>query len=165
MKKLHMHWKGLDDRDKMLQYVQPGLIGLIDGTVSTIAPLIAAAVAAGSHAALIVGLAASAGAAISMGLSESLSDDGILTGRGEAWRRGLVTGAGTFIGGLFHTLPFLISDVNTALTLAFIIIAIELVTIAFVRKRYLQVSMKTSLIQVTLGGFVVAVMGYALGHG
>src|SRR5919106_3046263 len=97
----------------MLQRVQPALIGLIDGTVSTLAPIFAAAYLAGSHAALFVGLAAALGAAISMGLSEALSDDGSLTGRGDAGRRGFITGGATFIGGSLHALPFLISDLST----------------------------------------------------
>ena len=98
----------------MLQRVQPALIGLIDGTVSTLAPIFATAFIAGSRAALLVGLAAALGAAISMGLSEALSDDGALTGRGSSLARGLITGVATFVGGSAHALPFLISDVGTA---------------------------------------------------
>src|SRR3989440_9073741 len=105
--------RSLDERSLQLRVVQPGLVGLIDGTVSTLAPIFAAAYLAGSHAALFVGLAAALGAAISMGLSEALSDDGKLTGRGTALRRGLITGAATFVGGSLHALPFLISNVGT----------------------------------------------------
>src|SRR3954469_25509714 len=100
------------DRDRLLQVVQPGLIGLIDGTISTLAPIFAAAFAAGSRAALLVGLAGALGAAISMGMWETLSDDGSLTGRGGATARGVITGAATFLGGSMHALPFLISDVH-----------------------------------------------------
>src|SRR5215212_2825704 len=107
---MYRAWRVADDRERLLQVVQPGLIGLIDGTVSTLAPIFAAAYVAGSRAALLVGLAAAFGAAISMGLSEGLSDDGELTGRGNSLQRGLITGVGTFIGGVMHTLPFLISD-------------------------------------------------------
>src|SRR5213078_2177193 len=102
----------VDEERFMLQRVQPALIGLIDGTVSTLAPIFAAAFLSGSHVALFVGLAAALGAAISMGLSEALSDDGRLTGRGGAVARGFITGAATFVGGSLHALPFLISDVH-----------------------------------------------------
>src|ERR671937_980635 len=98
-------WRDADERARLLQVVQPGLIGLIDGTVSTLAPIFAAAYLSGSHSALLVGLAAALGAAISMGISEGLSDDGTLTGRGSAVVRGLITGVGTFIGGAGHSLP------------------------------------------------------------
>src|SRR5919112_603841 len=108
-------WRGADDRKLLLQVVQPGLIGLIDGTVSTLAPIFAAAYLAGSREALLVGLAAAFGAAISMGLSEGLSDDGTITGRGNSLQRGLITGGATFVGGFAHALPFLIEDVNKAL--------------------------------------------------
>jgi VIT1/CCC1 family predicted Fe2+/Mn2+ transporter len=118
----------------------------------------------GSRAALLVGLAAGLGAAISMGLSEGLSDDGSLTGRGAAATRGLITGAATFVGGVAHALPFLISDVSVALRVAYPVVAAELLVIAFVRKRFQRVSMSQSLIQVTLGGALVALVGVALGH-
>jgi VIT1/CCC1 family predicted Fe2+/Mn2+ transporter len=147
----------------MLQRVQPALIGLIDGTVSTLAPIFATAFIAGSRAALLVGLAAALGAAISMGLSEALSDDGSVTGRGTSLSRGLITGGATFFGGSFHALPFLINDLQTALTVAYFTVAIELLAIAFIRKRFLDVSLSASLIQVTLGGLVVAVTGIAIG--
>jgi erythrin-vacuolar iron transport family protein len=156
--------RGLDDRDRLLRFVQPALIGLIDGTVSTLAPMFAAAYVAGSRSALLVGLAAALGAAISMGLSEALSDDGELTGRGRATIRGTITGAATFLGGSLHTLPFLIGDVQTALKLAYLVVAVELVVIALVRKRFLRVSLHRSLIQVTAGGVVVAFVGFAIGH-
>jgi VIT1/CCC1 family predicted Fe2+/Mn2+ transporter len=156
--------RGLDDRDRLLRFVQPALIGLIDGTVSTLAPMFAAAYVAGSRSALLVGLAAALGAAISMGLSEALSDDGELTGRGRATIRGTITGVATFVGGSLHTLPFLISDVDMALKVAYVVVAVELVVIALVRKRFLRVSLHRSLIQVTAGGAVVAFVGFAIGH-
>src|SRR5918912_915024 len=108
-------WRQEDERNRVLQVVQPGLIGLIDGTISTLAPIFAAAFAAGSRAALLVGLAAALGAAISMGMSEALSDDGTLTGRGGAVRRGLITGGATFVGGTRHPLQCLIPDGHQAL--------------------------------------------------
>lgn len=158
------HWQRADERQRLLQYVQPGLIGLIDGTISTLAPMFAAAYVAGSHAALMVGLAAALGAAISMGLSEGLSDDGEITERGGAMQRGMITGAATFIGGAFHCLPFLISDVGLALAIAYPVVGLELIVIAWIRKRFLQKSLATSLVQVTLAGVIVAVVGIALGH-
>ena len=144
--------------------VQPGLVGLIDGTISTLAPIFAAAYLAGSRAALLVGLAAAFGAAISMGLSEGLSDDGRLTGRGSSLVRGLVTGGATFVGGSVHALPFLINDVNRALPIAYTVVAFELIAIAWVRKRYLHVRLAQSLAQVTLGGVLVAFVGFTVGH-
>jgi VIT1/CCC1 family predicted Fe2+/Mn2+ transporter len=157
-------WRRADDRERLLQVVQPGLVGLIDGTVSTLAPIFAAAYIGGSRAALLVGIAAAFGAAISMGLSEGLSDDGALTGRGSSQVRGVITGAATFVGGSFHALPFLIRDVGTALTVAYVVVGFELLAIAFVRKRYLRVSLSQSLVQVTLGGATVAAVGFAVGH-
>ena len=148
----------------MLQRVQPALIGLIDGTVSTLAPIFATAFLAGTHAALFVGLAAALGAGISMGLSEALSDDGTVTGRGTSLSRGLITGGATFLGGSFHALPFVIADLHTALLVASFTVGCELIAIAWVRKRFLKVSMRTSLIQVTLGGIVIAAVGVLLGH-
>src|SRR5919198_443393 len=158
-------WRGADDRKRLLQFVQPGLIGLIDGTISTLAPIFAAAYISGSRAALLVGFAAALGAAISMGMSEALSDDGALTGRGAAPQRGLITGLATFVGGSLHALPFLIGDVHKALTVAYVVVSCELVVIALVRKRFLKVSLASSLVQVTLGGIVVAAVGVAVGDG
>jgi VIT1/CCC1 family predicted Fe2+/Mn2+ transporter len=157
-------WRGASDRERLLKVIQPGLIGLIDGTVSTLAPIFAAAYLAGSRAALLVGLAAGLGAAISMGLSEALSDDGSLTGRGTSALRGLITGAATFVGGTAHALPFLINDLDTALPIAYAVVACELVAIAWVRKRYLRVALGTSLIQVTAGGTIVAIVGILVGQ-
>ena len=148
----------------MLQRVQPALIGLIDGTVSTLAPIFATAFIAGPHAALFVGLAAALGAGISMGLSEALSDDGEITGRGTSLSRGWITGGATFFGGSFHALPFVISDLHTALVVASVTVACELVVIAWVRKRFLNVSLRSSLVQVTMGGVIVAVTGALIGQ-
>jgi hypothetical protein len=157
-------WRGASDRERLLKVIQPGLIGLIDGTVSTLAPIFAAAYLAGSRAALLVGLAAALGAAISMGLSEALSDDGSLTGRGTSAVRGMITGVATFIGGTAHALPFLIDDLDTALPIAYSVVSCELVAIAWVRRHFLQVALSTSLIQVTLGGAVVATVGVLVGQ-
>lgn len=157
-------WREASQQQRLLQVVQPGLIGLIDGTVSTLAPIFAAAYISGSRAALLVGIAAGLGAAISMGISEALSDDGLVTGRGAPVQRGLITGFATFIGGTAHALPFLIPDVDTALAVAYPVVAAELVVIALVRKRYLKVPLAHSLIQVTLAGFLVAMVGVAVGH-
>ena len=154
----------LDSRSLHLRVVQPGLIGLIDGTISTLAPIFAAAYVSGSRAALVVGMAAALGAAISMGLSEGLSDDGSMTGRGGAVTRGLITGVATFVGGVAHAMPFVIRDVHTALAVAYPVVACELLLIALIRKRYQDVSLRQSLIQVTLGGALVAAVGIALGH-
>ena len=153
------------ERERLLQVIQPALNGLIDGTISTLAPIFATAYIAGSRAALLVGLAAALGAAISMGMSEGLSDDGTLTGRESSLPRGFITGLATFLGGAAHTLPFLIGDVDQALRLAYAVVACELVLIAFVRKRFLRVSLTGSLVQVTVGGLVVVAVGVAVGHG
>ena len=157
-------WRRQGERAQILRFVQPSLIGLIDGTISTLAPIFAAAFLAGSHAALMVGLAASMGAAISMGLSEALSDDGELSGRGSSVVRGALTGIATFVGGTFHALPFLITDTQTALKVAYVVVAMELLAIAWVRRRFLQVPLHRSLVQVTMGGFMVATLGAVLGH-
>jgi VIT1/CCC1 family predicted Fe2+/Mn2+ transporter len=157
-------WHAGGERERLLQVVQPGLVGLIDGTISTLAPIFAAAYVSGSRAALLVGLAAALGAAISMGLSEGLSDDGSMTGRGGAVTRGLITGVATFVGGVAHALPFVISDVGTALRIAYPVVGAELLLIAWIRKRYQHVSLRQSLIQVTLGGALVATVGIVLGH-
>jgi VIT1/CCC1 family predicted Fe2+/Mn2+ transporter len=157
-------WRDASERERLLRFVQPGLIGLIDGTISTLAPIFAAAYAANSRTALLVGLAAALGAAISMGMSEALSDDGAITGRGGGVQRGIITGGATFIGGSLHALPFLISNTSKALLVAYVVVSIELVVIALVRKRYLKVSMTSSLLQVTFGGAIVAGVGVVVGH-
>jgi erythrin-vacuolar iron transport family protein len=157
------HMRKIDERTLLLRYIQPGLVGLIDGTLSTLAPIFAAALLSGSHAALFVGLATAVGAGISMGFSEALSDDGTETGRGSAVARGVVTGVMTAFGGVFHSLPFLIPAVNTALVVAGIVVAIELIAISLIRKRFLSVSLRTSLLQVALGGALIVAAGVILG--
>jgi VIT1/CCC1 family predicted Fe2+/Mn2+ transporter len=156
-------FRNLDERALLLRYIQPGLVGLIDGTLSTLAPIFAAALLSGSHAALFVGLATAVGAGISMGFSEALSDTGSETGRGSAIVRGFVTGIMTAIGGVFHSLPFLIGDVHTALIVAGVVVSIELIVISLVRKRFLSVPLRTSLLQVALGGALIVAAGVALG--
>ena len=157
-------WREASQQQRLLQVVQPGLIGLIDGTVSTLAPIFATAFLAGTHAALLVGLAASLGAGISMGLSEALSDDGSISGRGDATARGMITGAATFLGGTFHSLPFIIDRLSVALPVAIAVVSVELVVIALLRKRFLDVTLSRSLIQVTLGGVIVVLVGVVVGQ-
>jgi VIT1/CCC1 family predicted Fe2+/Mn2+ transporter len=157
-------WFGTSKRDRLLRVVQPGLLGLSDGTLSTLAPIFAAAYIAGSRTALLVGLSAALGAGISMGVSEALSDDGSITGRGGAAVRGIITGVATFVGGTFHSLPFLVHDLNVALVIAYAVVATELFVIAWVRKRFLATPLSTSLIQVTLAGIAIAGTGFAVGH-
>lgn len=155
--------RDIDERTLVLRYVQPGLVGLIDGTLSTLAPIFAAALLSGSHAALFVGLATAVGAGISMGFSEALSDTGSETGRGSAIVRGFVTGLMTAVGGVFHSLPFLIPHVHTALVVAGIVVAAELMAISLIRKRFLSVALRTSLVQVALGGALIVAAGVGLG--
>src|SRR3954469_15149353 len=122
------------DNTFVLQTVQPGLAGLMDGSVSTLAPIFAVAFAThNTHFAFVTGIAAAVGAGISMAFAEALSDDGKLTGRGHPFRRGVIIGAMTFLGGIFHTLPFLITNIHAALTLAYLIVGMELLTIAYIR--------------------------------
>jgi erythrin-vacuolar iron transport family protein len=156
-------FRALDERTLLLRYIQPGLVGLIDGTLSTLAPIFSAALLSGSHTALFVGLATAVGAGISMGFSEALSDTGTETGRGSGIARGVVTGAMTTLGGVFHSLPFVISDRNTALVVAGIVVAVELVVISLVRKRYLSVPLRISLLQVALAGALIVAAGVLLG--
>jgi VIT1/CCC1 family predicted Fe2+/Mn2+ transporter len=151
------------EREFILRVVQPALVGLIDGTVSSLAPIFAAALASSSHTALLVGLATALGAGVSMGWSEALSDTGEQTGRGSALVRGSITGGMTALGGLFHTLPFLISDVHKALVVAGIVVAIELFAIAWLRNRFLKRSVRSSLLVVTVAGVIVLAIGVAIG--
>jgi erythrin-vacuolar iron transport family protein len=152
-----------DEREFVLRVVQPALVGLIDGTVSSLAPIFAAAIASSSHTALLVGLSTALGAGVSMGWSEALSDTGEQTGRGSAIVRGAITGGMTTLGGLFHTLPFIISDVHKALIVAGAVVAVELFAIAWLRNRFLAVSMRSSLLVVTVGGAIVLAIGVAIG--
>jgi hypothetical protein len=156
-------FRDLDERALVLRYIQPGLVGLIDGTLSTLAPIFSAALLSGSHTALFVGLATAVGAGISMGFSEALSDTGTETGRGSAIARGVVTGAMTTLGGVFHSLPFVISDRNTALVVAGVVVAIELVAISLIRRRFLSVPLRLSLLQTALGGALIVAAGVLLG--
>lgn len=150
----------------VLQIIQPGLVGLMDGSVSTLAPLFAAAFATGDpHKAFLVGLAAAVGAGISMGFSEALSDTGELTGRGKPLRRGAITGLMTFVGGVGHTLPFLIANLHVALSLAYVVVGVELVAIAFVRYRFFQMNFFFSALQVVVGGALVFASGVLIGSG
>lgn len=158
-----MSMRAIDERSFVLRYVQPGLVGLIDGTLSTLAPIFAAALLSGSHAALFVGLATAVGAGISMAFSEGLSDTGEETGRGTAAVRGAITGVMTVIGGVFHSLPFIISDVHTALVVAGMVVASELTLISLIRKRFLEVPLRLSLLQVALGGVLIVAAGVLLG--
>jgi len=148
----------------VLQIVQPGLAGLMDGSVSTLAPLFAAAFATkSSNDAFLVGLAASVGAGISMGFAEALSDDGSLTGRGHPWVRGLVCGLMTTAGGIGHTLPFLIPSFQVAFTVAVFVVAVELGVISYIRHRYMDSPFVTAAVQVMLGGVLVFLAGILIG--
>ena len=148
----------------ILQIVQPGLAGLMDGSVSTLAPVFAAAFATHSSPdAFLVGLAASLGAGISMGFAEALSDDGSLTGRGHPWVRGLVCGVMTAMGGIGHTLPFLIGNFRAAMTAAVAVVAAELAAISFVRHRYMDTPFLSAALQVMVGGALVFVTGILIG--
>ena len=148
----------------MLQIVQPGLAGLMDGSVSTLAPIFAAAFATHqSHAAFLVGLAASLGAGISMAFAEALSDDGSLTGRGRPYVRGGVTGLMTAAGGIGHTMPFLLSSFHAAFTVAIAVVAVELAAISYVRHRYMDTPLLSSTFQVVVGGATVFAVGILIG--
>ena len=151
-------------RALVLQFVQPGLAGLMDGSVSTLAPLFAAAFAThNTWATFLVGLAAAIGAGISMAFAEALSDDGSLTGRGSPWLRGAVTGAMTTAGGLGHALPYLIPQFHLATTLAFLVVGLELIAIAWIRKRYMDASFALAMLQVVVGGALVFAAGILIG--
>ena len=148
----------------VLQIVQPGLAGLMDGSVSTLAPVFAAAFATkSSHDAFVVGLAASIGAGISMAFAEALSDDGSLTGRGRPILRGTITGLMTAAGGIGHTLPFLLKDFHAAFIAAVIIVAIELASIAWIRNRYMDTPLLSAAFQVVVGGVLVFITGIWIG--
>jgi hypothetical protein len=154
-----------NDRNFVLRIVQPGLAGLMDGSVSTLAPIFATAFAThNSRTVFLIGAASAVGAGISMAFSEGLSDDESLTGRGNPIFRGLVTGLMTFIGGFLHTLPFLISNVHTALTWAYAVVGVELVVIALIRHRYFKTSFALSCLQVIVGGGLVFAAGVLIGQ-
>jgi erythrin-vacuolar iron transport family protein len=154
-----------DDKDFILRIVQPGLAGLMDGSVSTLAPIFATAFAThNSRTVFLIGAASAVGAGISMAFSEGLSDDGTLTGRGNPVFRGLVTGFMTFLGGFLHTLPFLIGNVRHALTLAYFVVGVELVVIALIRHKYFKTSFAISGLQVIVGGGLVFAAGVLIGQ-
>jgi erythrin-vacuolar iron transport family protein len=156
---------GREERRLILQVIQPGLLGLMDGSVSTLAPLFAAAAMTGRpRDAFIVGLAASLGAGISMGLAEALSDDGAISGRGNPVLRGGVTGLGTTIGGMGHTLPFLLPRLDVALSVAYVVVVLELLSIAFIRFRYMHTPLGRTIVQVIGGGAIVFGLGLVLGR-
>ena len=148
----------------VLQYVQPGLAGLMDGSVSTLAPLFAAAFATHQTSeTFLVGLAAAVGAGISMGFAEALSDDGSLTGRGSPWLRGTVCGVMTAIGGLGHTLPYLIPSFFAATVLAFAVVVVELAVVSYIRYRYMDTPFLQAAFQVVVGGVLVFAAGILIG--
>ena len=155
----------LDRKMFVLQVVQPGLAGLMDGSVSTLAPVFAAAfVTRNPLTAFLVGIAASLGAGISMGFAEALSDDGVLSGRGRPWTRGGVCGGMTTLGGIGHTLPFLLSDFWVATWIAVAVVAVELAAIAWIRNRYMDTPLLGALFQVVVGGFLVFLVGILIGN-
>ena len=153
-----------DEHDFLLQRVQPAMVGLIDGSLSTLAPIFSVALI--SHKpfyAFIAGLATSIGAGVSMAFSEGLSDTGELTGRGNPMVRGGITGLGTFVGGILHSLPFLIPNYHVALVTAFIVVGLELVALALLRARFFSTSFTTSLAAVSLAGGVIVAVSATLG--
>jgi VIT1/CCC1 family predicted Fe2+/Mn2+ transporter len=148
----------------LLSRVQPALIGLIDGSLSTLAPIFAVALGSeDTHLAFFAGLATAIGAAVSMGFSEALSDTGEFTGRGNPWQRGAITGGGTFVGGVFHTLPFLIDDYQTAILVGIVTVAVELVVLAVIRAKFFRTGFLRSFATVTLGGAIIVAVSAALG--
>jgi rubrerythrin len=153
-----------EHRAFVLQYIQPGLTGMIDGSVSTLAPIFAAAFAThNTWQTFLVGLAATVGAGISMAFAEALADDGLISGRGSPWLRGSVTGVMTAIGGLGHALPYLIPDFVTATTIAALIVLVELWLIAWVRSRYMDTNFLRAAFQVVVGGLIVFAVGILIG--
>lgn len=154
-----------DDRSFILRVVQPGLAGLMDGSVSTLAPIFATAFATGkSHTVFLIGLASAIGAGISMAFAEGLSDSGELTGRGHPALRGMVVGLATFLGGVLHTLPFLVPNVHHALILAYVVVGIELIAIALIRQHYFGSRFAVSFLQVIVGGGLVFAAGVLIGQ-
>ncbi len=153
-----------DERSFLLQRAQPAMTGLIDGSLSTLAPIFAVALATRQpHYAFLAGLATAIGAGVSMAFSEGLSDTGDLTGRGNPYLRGSITGAGTFLGGVLHTLPFLIPQYRAALVVALAMIAFELTTLAWIRWRFFGTGFLRSFVSIALGGAIIAGVSAALG--
>jgi len=148
----------------VLQVIQPGLAGLMDGSVSTLAPVFAAAYATGhSRDAFLVGMAASIGAGISMGFAEALSDDGVISGRGHPWARGIVCGIMTTMGGIGHTLPFLIANFHLAMIVAVAVVGVELAVISWIRHKYMDTPLLAAAFQVVIGGVLVFITGILIG--
>jgi len=153
-----------DERSFLLQRAQPAMTGLIDGSLSTLAPIFAVAFATHQpRYAFLAGLATAIGAGVSMAFSEGLSDTGDLTGRGSPYLRGTITGAGTFAGGILHTLPFLIPQYSTALAVAVVVIVLELLALAWIRWRFFGTGFVRSVISITLGGAIIAGVSAVLG--
>ena len=153
-----------EERSFLLQRVQPAMTGLIDGSLSTLAPIFSVALATHNpRYAFFAGLATAIGAGVSMAFSEGLSDTGDMTGRGNAYLRGGITGTGTFLGGILHSLPFLIPSYHAALVVAVVVIALELTTLAVLRWRFLHTGFLGSFASVTLGGAIIAGVSAALG--
>ncbi len=152
------------ERQFILTYIQPGLAGLIDGSVSTLAPIFASAFATqNSHQTLLIGLSASVGAGISMGFTEAISDDGVISGRGSPIARGVITGLMTTIGGLGHALPYMIEDIRLATAVAVIVVFIELFAITFIQNRYMKTPWLRAVLQVMIGGILVLAAGVLIG--
>lgn len=152
------------DRAFLLQVVQPGLIGLMDGSISTLAPLFATAFATeNAHTTFLVGTSAAVGAAISMAFAEGLSDTGEHTGRGHPFIRGLIVGVMTLVGGILHALPFLVPNLDYALHVAYAVVGAELVAIAYIRFHYFKMSFWLSVLQVIIGGALVFAAGMLIG--
>jgi|SRR5215218_8721948 len=152
------------DQSFLLQRVQPALSGLMDGSLSTLAPIFAVVLATHNPTtAFFTGLATAVGAGVSMAFSEGLSDTGDLTGRGNPFVRGGITGGGTFVGGVFHTLPFLITDYQVAIVVAVAVVCVELVLLAWLRTVFFRTSFGSSFVSVTLGGAIIAAVSSALG--
>jgi len=164
-KRARLHEDSEAHRRFLLQIVQPGLAGLMDGSVSTLAPLFAAAFAThNTWETFLVGVAASVGAGISMGFAEALSDDGSLTGRGSPWIRGFASGIMTTVGGLGHALPYLIPDFNLATILAIIIVVAELIAIGWIRWKYMDTPFLSAMFQIVIGGLLVFAAGILIGN-
>jgi erythrin-vacuolar iron transport family protein len=164
LSRCHLLTRQSDHRSFLLERVQPAMNGLIDGSLSTLAPIFAVVFA--THRprdAFLAGLATAIGAGVSMAFSEGLSDTGDLTGRGRPLLRGAITGAGTFLGGILHTLPFLIPDYRPAVLLALVVIAFELLALAWIRRRFFGTGFASSLVSVMLGGAIIATISAALG--
>ena len=154
----------MQSRAFLLQRVQPALSGLMDGSLSTLAPIFAVALATHDpRTAFYTGLATALGAGVSMAFSEGLSDTGDLTGRGNPVMRGAITGGGTFCGGVFHTLPFLINSYHAAIAAAIGVVAVELVILAWLRYKFFRTSFARAFVSVTVGGIIISAMSAGLG--